>query len=151
MRHNTVSHLEAACAHRPSQRPPWNCWLRSLGSQKKKMRHFIKLSFDNTRSFLTEHIDNIEAALVMAVASSRARIVVLNSAPPRIPIVGLGSSADYLYLGPGRGFYASQSFLASLEMRSIFSEVWRLAKLDCACARLSMFLEIDTPSVIRIK
>jgi len=149
MRHNTVSHLEAACAQRPSQRPPWNCWLRSLGSQKKK-RHFIKFSFDNTRSSLAERIDNIEAALVMAVASSRVRIAVLNSAPPRMPIVGLGSSAGYLYLGLGQGYYALQS-LASLEMRSIFSEVWRLAKLDCACVRLSACLEIDTPSVIRIK
>ena len=67
------------------------------------MLHFIKLSFDNTQSSLAERIDNIEAALVMAVASSRVRIVVLNSAPPRMPIVGLGSSADDLY----QGFYAS--------------------------------------------
>jgi hypothetical protein len=106
MRHNTVSHLGAACAHRPSQRPPWNCWLRSLGSQKKK-RHFIKLSFDDTPSSLAERTDNIEATLVMAVASSRVRIAALNSAPPHMPIVGLGSSAGYLYLGPGQGFYVS--------------------------------------------
>lgn len=134
-----------------SQRPPWNCLLRSLGSQKKKMRHFIKLSFSNIRSSLAERIDNIEAALVMAVASSRVRIIALNSAPPRVPIAGPGSNADYLYLDPGQGFYAPLSFLASLEMRSNFPEVWRLAKLDFACARFSTFLEIDTPSVIRIK
>lgn len=56
---------------------------------------------------MAERIDNIEAALVMAVASSRVRTAVLNSAPPRMPIVRLGSSAGYLYLGPGQGFYAS--------------------------------------------
>ena len=67
-----------------------------------------------------------------------------------MPIIGPGSSTDDLYLGPGQGFYASQS-LASLEIRSIFPEVWWLAKLDCACARFSTFLEINTPSVIRIK
>lgn len=92
----------------------------------------------------------MEAALVMAVVSSRVRMVVLSSAPPRMPIIGLGSSADYLYLGPVQGFYAPQS-LASLEMRSFFLEVWRLAKLDCARAQLSTFLEIDTPSVISIR
>ena len=106
MRRNIVSHPDAVCAHRPSQRPPWNCWLRSLGSQKKK-RHFIKLSFDNTRNPLAERIDNIEATLVMAIASSRVRAAVLNSAQPRMPSVGLGNSAGYLYLGPGQGFYAS--------------------------------------------
>lgn len=106
MRHNTAPRVEAACAHRPSQRPPRNCGLRSLRSQKKK-RHFIKLSFDNIRSSVAERIDNTEAALVMAVASSRVRIAVLNSALPRMLIVGLGSSAGYLYLGPGQGFYAS--------------------------------------------
>ena len=90
------------------------------------MRHFIKLSFDNTRGFLAERVNHIEAALVMTVVSSRVRIVVLSSAPPRMPIIGLGSSADYLYLGPGQGFYASQS-LASLEMRSFF---WKYGGLQ---------------------
>jgi hypothetical protein len=100
MRRNIVSHLEAVCAYRPSQRPPWNCWLRSLGSQKKE-RHFIKLSFDNTRNSLAERIDNIETTLVMAIASPRVRTAVLNSAPPRMLSVGLWNSAGYLYLGPG--------------------------------------------------
>ena len=80
MRHNIVFHLEAVYAHRPYQKPPWSCWLRSLGSQKRKMQHFIKLSFSNTRSSLVVRIDNIEATLVMAIASSRVRTAVLNSA-----------------------------------------------------------------------
>ena len=41
---------------------------------------FIKLSFDNTRNSLAERIDNIEATLVVAIASSRVRTAVLNSA-----------------------------------------------------------------------